>query len=174
MQNLKLKSQNDSVKFKTIPVRRGFLNFDFLFFNFKFASGGFTLIEIVVYIAILAVLAVVAVNTILLVRSSLNQIKAVRTLSQTETLVLSRITRAVRDAKAVNATESIFNLSPGMLSLTGSENPPITRVFFLSGGALELTDGSNPAIALTPPGVSVTSLIFRHLQASTTSEAVKI
>lgn len=166
--------KNPKVK---IQHKAGFKNSrkaGFQIFSFARKHGGFTLVEITVYVAILSILTVAAVNTILIIRSSLGQIKAVRTLSQTEALVMSRITRAVRDAKSVNAAASAFDVSPGVLALTGPGIPPASRVFSLSGGSVWLKEDALEAVALTPPGIIATSLIFRYAAASTTSQAVKI
>lgn len=135
---------------------------------------GFTLVEILVYIAILAILSVAVVNTLLLVSASLAEIRVTRTLNATAALAMERMIRQIRDAKSVNIGASTFDLSPGVLSFTGSESPALTHRLALAGSTLELESGSNPAVALTPPGVLVTNLVFRLITASTTSQAVKV
>ncbi len=134
----------------------------------------FTLIEIIVYIAILGALIVVAVNTILTIHSSLGAIRLTRLYSSTEALAMERTIRVIRDAQSVDVAASTFDVSPGVLSLVGSEDPAVTRLLSLSGGALQLKDGAAPDQALTPPGVVVTSLIFRHITGGSVSEAVKV
>lgn len=136
--------------------------------------SGFTLVEIIVYIAILGVLSVVAVNTLLLIHRSLADIRVKRMLNETAAVVMERTVRVIRDAKAVNVGASTFDASPGVLSLTGSETPALTYTFFRTSGTLNLVIGSASPEALTPPGVTVTSLIFRHITASTTSHAIRV
>lgn len=135
---------------------------------------GFTLIEIIVYIVILTVLSAVAVNTILLVQSSLAEIRITRTLSGAAAVAMERMARQARDAKSADIGASTFGVSPGVLSLTGSESPALTHRFSVDGGALKLESGGSPALTLTPPGVAVTNLSFHFIAAATTSQAVKI
>lgn len=132
------------------------------------------MIEVVIYVTILSLLTVVAVSAILAVNTYLATIRVVRLLSDTETLAMERVIRTVRDAASVNVGASVFDSSPGTLSLTGSESPPLAHIVSLSGGTLFIQDGTAPAEALTPPGVAVTGLIFGHLTNGTLSEAVKV
>ncbi len=135
--------------------------------------NGFSLLEIIIYIAVFAFVSVVAVETILLVTSSLGRIRVVRTLNTASSSAMERMTRTIRDAKIINAGSSTFNTSPGVLSLTGSETPAITYRFSVSGGGLVL-DAGGVETALTPPGVAVTNLVFRSIANGTVSKAIKI
>lgn len=134
---------------------------------------GFSPIEVVVYIAILIGLAVVAVNTLVSIQKSLAQIRVARSLSSTEAVAMERVIRVIRDAGQVNDGASVFNSSPGTLSLTGSETPPVAYTVFVNNQVLMLQSGDG-TIALTPPGIAVTNLVFRSVTASTTSQAVKV
>lgn len=135
---------------------------------------GFTLIEIVIYVAILSLLAVVAANAILHINSALAEMRITRNLSSTEALAMERMIRLIRDAQIVNVAASVFDVSPGVLSLTGSEAVPLTHVLSVSGGALMLQSGAAGPIALTPPGITVSSLVFRRIQSGAVSEAVRV
>ena len=138
------------------------------------SSFGFTLIEIIVYIAILAVVSVLAVNMLLEIQLSLGEIRVTRNLSAAASVAMERMARTIRDAKSVNAGASTFNASPGVLTLTGSETPAQTHRFLVSGGALMADGGSPPSDTLTPSGVLITNLVFRLITPSATSTAVKI
>lgn len=135
---------------------------------------GFSLIEVIVYIAILAVLSTFAVNTLLLIHSSLAEIRVTRALNASAAVAVERMIRVIRDGRSVNIGASTFGSSPGVLALTGSESPALTHRFSVSGKALLLESGSNPAVRLTPSGVLVENLVFRLVTASTTSQAIKV
>ncbi len=135
---------------------------------------GFTFIEIIVYISVFAVLSVIAVNTLLVVHSSLAEIRATRQLNATAAVAMERIIRTIRDAASVNVPASTFNVSPGVLSLTGSESPALTRQFLMAGTALVADAGAGQTAILTPPGVAVTNLVFRLIVASSTAQAVRV
>lgn len=135
---------------------------------------GLSLIEIIVYIAILAVLSTIALNTLLLIHSSLAEIRVMRSLNAAAAVAMERTTRTIRDAKAVNISGSTLGASPGLLSLTGSESAPRTYVFSRdAANALTLDSGSGPA-ALTPTGIAVTKLVFHLIAAGSTTQAVKV
>lgn len=140
----------------------------------RLSAFGFTLIEILVYIAILAVLSVAAVNMLLLVSSSLAEIRVTRSINAAAASSLERIIRQIRDADAVNVGSSTLGSSPGVLSLSGSESPVLIHRFSVSGGTLFFQSGSNTPIGLTASGLTVTNLVFRLITTSTTSQAVKV
>ena len=134
---------------------------------------GYTLLEIVVYIAIFVFISVSTVQTLILINHSLNQVRAVRALNAAAGIAMERMVRTIRDAASVDTGSSVFGSSPGTLVFIGSESPGIIYTVSVSGGGLKLNSGGTDLI-LTPPGVIVTNLVFRNIVASTTSQAVKI
>lgn len=141
--------------------------------QFQNARKGFSLIEVVVYIAVLAGISTIAVGSLLRVNAALAQVRAIRSLNGAGTSALERLIRVTRDAKSVNEGSSTFDVSPGALSLTGSESPAVTYGFSVSGGGLLLDTGATQTV-LTPPNVAVTNLVFRSITNGTVSRAVKI
>ena len=140
----------------------------------KNLDTGFTIIEILVYLAILATLTVIEVNTLLLIQRSLGEIRVTRTLSASASVAMERMIRVIRDAKAVDAGSSTFDVSPGILTLSGSETPANIYRFSVSGGTLKFESSASPETILTPPGVVVEKLLFRMITANSTSQAVKV
>lgn len=134
---------------------------------------GFSIIEIIVYVAILSFISVTAVETIILMNSSLSQIRTIRILNSASSGTMERMARTIRDAKSVNVGSSIFDSSPGVLSLTGSESSPVVYRFSVSGGGLLLDTGGIQTV-LTPPGVMVSNLVFRLITNGSISQAVKV
>lgn len=136
-------------------------------------NGGFTLIELVVYVAILGALAAIAANTLIIAGASLAEIRAERALNAATAVAMERAVRLVRGAEAIDEALSTLGSSPGALALLGPETPPAVSRFAVNSEALLLTVGNQTA-TLTPPGVAVTELVFRRMAAGTTSEAVRI
>lgn len=134
---------------------------------------GFTLIEIVVYVAVLGLITVVAVNTILAVNRALVEVRTTNALNATVAVALERMTRSIREAKAVQSAASVLDAHPGVLVLTSPDVPAVTEQFSVSGGAISYQRGSEPAIALTPPGIEVTNLVFRATSTAA-SQAVRV
>ena len=134
---------------------------------------GFSLVEVIVYVAILVVVSTIAVGTLLLIQSSLAEIRVTRSLSSAASLSMERMTRVIRDASATNFGASTFNSSPGVLSISGSETPPEAHRFFVQGFQLIYEHGVSPPVSITPSNVLVTSLIFRSTT-TPNSEGVRI
>lgn len=124
---------------------------------------GFSLIEIVVYVAILTVLSALAVNILLAVSTALNSIRVTRSLNHTASVAMERMIREIRQAKDIVESESALGSSPGVLTLDTFAEPggeaTIKRKFSAAGGTLSLQEGSNPSVPLTA-GVTITNLIF--------------
>lgn len=135
---------------------------------------GFSLVEIIIYIAILAVISVGALNTFILTYRLLGEVRLTRMLNASAAIAMERLTRTIRDAQAVNVGASTFDTSPGVLSLTGTETPPLTHRFSVETGSLKLESGIDPAVYLTPAGVEVTNFVVRHIIGGSATEGVKI
>lgn len=138
------------------------------------AAAGFTFIEILIYVAVLVAVSALAVQTLLLIHSSLAEIRVRRTLNGTAAVAMERMVRVIRDARSVSIGSSVFNTSPGILEVVGSESPAVSYRFSVTNGTLNLLGGSNPVEPLTPSGVIVTNLVFRMMSASAISSGVKV
>jgi prepilin-type N-terminal cleavage/methylation domain-containing protein len=136
---------------------------------------GFTLIEMIIYIAIAAVVLALAVNSLGALLKSFNDAKITSKINNSAEAAMERIARETRNAYAVNLS-SVFGSSPGRLKLdTYDVSGATTTVdFYLDNGKLTVAEGSGSGNPLTLDGISVSNLVFRQIAASTTSKAVKI
>jgi len=133
-------------------------------------SSGFTLIEMIVYVGVLAIILVGLVHMVLAVSSTFNEIRAARQLNHSAFLFVDRFVREVRDADSVTTGASTFDAHPGEVTV----NTGGTSVrFYIDNGVLKLDRGGSYEGDLTVPGVSVDSIIFRHMD-STLSELVRL
>ncbi len=138
------------------------------------AGRGFSLVEVVVYVAVLAAISAIAVNTLLRIHAALAEIRVTRTLAAAGGLAMERMVRTIRDAAAVDTAASTLGTSPGVLSLTGSETPALIHRWARDGANALTLDSGAGAVALTPPGVEVSNLIFRFIPAGPSVEAVRV
>lgn len=145
------------------------------FFQKKSSRKGFSLIEMLVYLALLALILVALVNMILSMNKAYGYLKYSRHLQTSGVDALDRMVRDIRNAQSVNTGESTLDASPGVLTLntTTSTSSAQTLKFYISGGALHINQDGGDLGLLTLPDTTVTNLIFRKMSTGI-SEAVKI
>ena len=131
--------------------------------------------EGIIYIAILAVVSVFAINVIFTAVKSYNNLIITRNINNAASNFLERVSREIRFATAVNASQSVFNAHPGKLFLNtiNQDTEAETALeFYLDGPAL-VASSTEGVKYLTSASTAIASLIFREVNAATTS-AIKI
>lgn len=138
-------------------------------------KSGYSLIEMIVYIAIFAVLAVLVINSFIVVLSSFNQTRTNRDLLESGNTMFERVSREIRLANSVTTGESTLGSSPGVLTLSGIDDVGASRVvkFIVENGKLNLYEDGVLVGPLNGQNTQVTSLIFRQIT-TTNSSAVKV
>ncbi len=133
-------------------------------------TSGFSLIEMLMYVALLTLILVALVNIVFAFSKSYEQLGALRTAEHTGLTGMERMARDIHWATSVDTGGSTLGSSPGVLSvLIGTS----TTKFYVVNGELRV---SVDAIDIGPLSVSsakVTNLVFR-LITTTESQAVKI
>ncbi len=146
-------------------------------FSIKKKSGGFTIVEMIIYTALFAALSVMLINVLLVMLKSYTQMRASHDFLDSGSVVLERVTREIRGASSIDAVTSVFNSSPGVLKLNTTDAGGAAKTVQFSRSAgnvlqmLDSTDGT--ARDLTGPKISVTSLIFRSMT-TTKGKAVRL
>jgi len=142
----------------------------------KNLKSGYTLTETVVYAAIFVVLSVFVINSIIVSARGLREVRTARTTNTSAEAAMERMIREIRYSDSINAAQSTFGTSPGVLSLnsldpsTGSSQ---TSIFSLSGNRLMLQKNAGTAYPLTSSSATITNLVFRNMVASSTG-AVRV
>ena len=135
-------------------------------------NNGYSLIETIVYTALLVMLVgAITFGTKIL----LDAYKRTKTIRQIEVAALDsmdRMTREIRNADSVDGANSAYNASPGVLQLISGGGATTTK-FYISGQKLFIDENGSSIGTLTNTGIKVSSLVFRHIQA-TSSEAIKV
>jgi type II secretory pathway pseudopilin PulG len=131
---------------------------------------GYTLIEIIVYLAIFTATSILVINSFVLVISSFNMTRINRDILEAGSNVMERISREIRQATAVDIAGSTFGTSPGVLSLTTGST---IDNFMVSSGSVAFYKSGSIVDSLFGTNITVTSLIFRHI-VTAEGEAVKI
>jgi type II secretory pathway pseudopilin PulG len=141
-------------------------------FNLK---SGYSIVEIIIYVAVFAVVAVVIMNAFIVLVSFFNQTRTNHDFIKSGNLAMERISREVRLANNIRTATSTLGTSPGVLDLDSvdASNNPNTIKFNVSSGALNLSENGTLVDNILAPNMQVTSLIFRQIT-TTNSTGVKI
>jgi Tfp pilus assembly protein PilW len=138
-------------------------------------NHGYSLIEIIVYLAIFSVMSIVVIDSFLVVSKSFDATRANRDLLESGQISMERMSREISQAESISASASTLGTNPGVLSLasTDSSGNPITVEFIVENGSLNLYENGALVGPLTDPNISVDSLVFRRI-VTAEGEAVKI
>ncbi|PIR58155.1 MAG: hypothetical protein COU71_00175 [Parcubacteria group bacterium CG10_big_fil_rev_8_21_14_0_10_38_31] len=139
---------------------------------------GFTLMEMLVYIAILSVIVVLVVSSVLVMSKSLSSIQVSRKINNFAETSIERMIREIRFADSVDNSSSIFGSNPGYLkfnTIDPADDTSTTIEFYQNGTDLMVKEGiNNPPEDITPSSLSVTNLTFYDIVVPGVSEAIKI
>lgn len=125
-------------------------------------QSGYSLMELVVYIAIFAFLAVTMTKSLLTVMRTYASAKTYRTLQTNGELIMERISREIRDATTI--TSATYDTNPGALALSGIDTNGAVKTasFSVSSDAVQINDNGTTG-AISTSDVDISSLIFRHM-----------
>lgn len=138
-------------------------------------QNGYSLVEIVVYLAIFTSLSVLVINSFIVVASSFSTTRTNRDLLESGSTSIERIAREIRQATSVDIVNSTLGSSPGVLQLNSVDSSGNTVLikFSVSNGALNLYEAGTLVGNILGQNITVNSLIFRRIS-TTNGEAVKI
>jgi len=131
---------------------------------------GFSIIEIMVYLAIFTALSILVINSFIVVLSSFNTTNMNRKLLESGVVSMERISREIRQAQSVDASST-----QTILVLNSHDNLGTVMVikFIKEGGSLNLYKNDILQGNLLGENLSVTNIIFNRIT-TTQSEAIKI
>lgn len=140
---------------------------------------GFTLLEVLIYLAILALITTGAVRLLLSSSFNLAEARSERKIISTGENVMENMLREIRLSSSVVAGSSVFASNPGTLALTTLTSPgsgtETTKVFAISGGRITKQVGGGAAEFVTPIEAVVTDLTFwRSVSAHSDLVRIKI
>lgn len=130
-----------------------------------FNKKGYSLLELVIYLALFAALSMVLVNIAVVGYKAYRTVRVNRDFTENGLLAIERISRTVRSATDAS-NSSTFGSNPGVLILTTSTG---TSTFDVSNGALRLTEttASGTTVGNITGGiVTVSSLVFDKITTS--------
>lgn len=135
-------------------------------------TRGFTLVEMIIYIAILTLVFMVITTTLLSFTSSYRVLSVRRAIEHSAIESLERMTRDIRAAASIDTGNSSLGVSPGVLTIIGPGNATTTK-FHVQDGILAIDVNGVYKGPITTSDVTITNLTFNQLT-TTYSKAVKI
>ncbi|MBI5798337.1 MAG: prepilin-type N-terminal cleavage/methylation domain-containing protein [Candidatus Yonathbacteria bacterium] len=146
-------------------------------FNIQYPTRrGFTLVEMVIYVAAFSLLSIVALQATMVVMKSFYSLRLNQSVGTSATVVLERMSREIRSAYDIDTTTSTFGSTPGRLTLKtkNSLGANTTVEFYVDAASqLNLKEGGVSMGPLVTKTVTATNLVFRSI-ATTNSKAIKI
>ena len=76
-------------------------------------KSGFTLVEMIIYVAFFAILSVLATEALMVVMKSFYTLRLTQNINQSATTALERMSREVRNAYDIYTVGCPFNTNPG-------------------------------------------------------------
>lgn len=143
-----------------------------MFSNFKDNKSGFTLVELIIYIALMGVLLLALSGFFGLVLRSRVKTQSISEVEQQGIQVMQIISQTVRNSTTINSPST--GASGASLSVAVATPAKSPTVFDLSGGAIEIKEGAGAAVALTNSRVVASDLSFYNLTRSGTKGIVRI
>lgn len=142
-------------------------------FNKK--SAGFSLIEIIIYVALLAVLIGAITWSIGSILHTYNRMKDTRAVLNSAMASMDRMTREIRNSKSVDLANTATSTPNGYLTLNDFDSSGSSTIikFYLSDGRIYVDQAGTQLGPLTLENTYVSSLIFRYFT-SASSTGVKI
>lgn len=143
-------------------------------FNLKnlIKNKGYSLIEVVVYIAVFSLISVVVVNSFIVSFSTSKTAFAKRNLLEAGNSAMETMTREIRGSESVVDANSTLGANPGILEINNSITSRTVK-FQINSGSLDIYENTVLQGSISGSKVSISSLIFRKI-ITTSGEAVKI
>ena len=139
------------------------------FLSLQKSNKGFTLIEMLVYMALLILISTAAVASLISMSDMFQQQKAQQLVTRNATVVLERFLSDMRVADAVDYFDSTLTIHPGKIAFIYGAT---TTSYSMVGGVIE-TDVDGSVSALTDSSVTVDQLRF-YVHDNTVTELARI
>ncbi len=142
--------------------------------NKKKLVYGFSIIEIVVYLAIFTAISIVVINSFIVVLSSFREIRSNHDLLNSGTSSMERISREIRQAKNIDLVNSQINGGESLqINSTNIDNTNTVIKIIREGDELNIYKDNELVGNLLTQNTIVTSLSFYRIL-TTNSEGIKI
>ena len=138
-------------------------------------QSGFSLLEMVVYIALFSTLSLTVTNSMIQTVRGFNYLRASRDVDTASVLIMERLTLDIKNATSVDVGNSTFGATPGRLTLnvTNASGTPMTVEYYVLSNNLRIKEAGVDVGSLMSSAARIESLKFFSINTGGTS-GVKI
>ncbi len=138
-------------------------------------NGGFSLLEVLIYVSTLVLGLAIVSNTFLLMSKSYLGIKVSQNINNSAVSIIERMSREIRWSDSVNSGNSVFGSDSGVLALNTIDDlgVAVEKKFYIEGGVFKIKEGLEEAKDLSSGNVQINKL-FLTLVDSGVSKMIKI
>lgn len=137
-------------------------------------SRGFSLLEYIIYIGLSSIILLGLVQGMLLMIEARDKLSSIQPTQDEMRFTARTITRVIRSAESLNASDSVFLSDVGVLSLKTRDPSTSPTVFSLQDGTVLVSIRNGSPLAITSPEIIVEQLRFTNLSTTTGVFTVKI
>lgn len=142
----------------------------------KKLNPGFTLLELLIYIAIFTIVMTILIQVLSGTFSIFAQVRSKRGLIVAGSTIIERMSHNIRAASSFSASGNTFDTDPSVMSLSVNDSSGVahTYIYAKESSTNRLTEKVDSAAAayLNGPGQTVTTFTVKQLTAGTSSGAV--
>jgi len=136
----------------------------------KNKQHGFSLIEIVVYVALFSTLSAVAMASLFASIKSFNELRISRDINDSSVTIMERLTRDIKSATAIDYANSTFSATPGRLTLStrNASGTALTVEYYVATSTLRIKENGVDVGSLMSAKTRVSGLVFRQINLGNT------
>lgn len=133
--------------------------------------GGFTIIEITVYVGLFSLLSVIIINTMWSTIRISNELRVSRDINDSAVVVMERLTRDIRNATQIDLAYSAFATSPGRLTLqtVTASGTAMTIEYFVASSTLRIKENGIDKGSLLSTRSQIDGLVFYYISRGATT-----
>lgn len=133
-------------------------------------EGGFSLIEVLLYVAIFSVISVISMNTLFQAIRSFDTLRISRDINDSSVGIMERLTRDIKGSTAVDLANSTFAVSPGRLTLNtvSASGTPLTVEYYVDASTLRYKEDGVEKGSLMSAKTTIDALVFRYINSGST------
>lgn len=133
-------------------------------------KSGFSLIEVLLYVAIFSVMSVISMNTLFQAIRSFDALRISRDINDSSVGIMERLTRDIKGSRAVDLANSTFAVSPGRLTLNtvSASGTPLTVEYYVDGSTLRYKEDGVEKGSLMSAKTAIDALVFRYINSGST------
>lgn len=134
-------------------------------------QSGFSLLEVVVYVALFSTLSLTVANSMIQTVRGFNYLRASRDIDTASVFIMERLAADIKNATSIDAGNSTFGTSPGRLTLnvTNASGTPMTTEYFVLANNLRIKEAGVDVGSLMSATARIQSLKFFSINTGGTS-----